>query len=64
MFDSFVKDRILDHQFMNFEDFLKEIKILVVMVEHDNIKNYMTLIKEDLALGTKNTSELEGSYKL
>ncbi|ADC49370.1 UDP-glucose/GDP-mannose dehydrogenase [Alkalihalophilus pseudofirmus OF4] len=64
VFDPFVKERIVDHQFMNFEDFLNEIKILVVMVGHEHIRNNMDLIKDKLVLDTKNICIFEGSYKL
>ncbi|WP_175640173.1 nucleotide sugar dehydrogenase [Metabacillus schmidteae] len=64
VYDPFVKERIVDHQFMNFEDFLNEIEILVVMVGHDHIKNNMDLIKNKLVLDTKNICSFEGSYKL
>lgn len=65
VFDPFVKRRIVDHQFMNFEDFfLNEIEILVIMVGHDHIKNYMDLVKNKLVLDTKNICDFEGSYKL
>jgi UDP-N-acetyl-D-mannosaminuronic acid dehydrogenase len=64
VFDPFVKERIVDHQFMNFEDFLNEIEILVVMVGHEHIKNNMDLIKDKLVLDTKNICTFEGSYKL
>ncbi|MCU1807120.1 nucleotide sugar dehydrogenase [Cytobacillus firmus] len=64
VFDPFVKERIVDHQFMNFEDFLNEIEIIVVMVGHDHIKNNRSLIKDKLVLDTKNICEFEGSYKL
>lgn len=64
VFDPFVKERIVDHQFMNFEDFLNEIEILVVMVGHEHIKNHMVLIKDKLVLDTKNICSFEGSYKL
>lgn len=64
VFDPFVKDRIVDHQFMNFEDFLNEIEILVVMVGHEHIKNNMDIIKDKLVLDTKNICTFEGSYKL
>lgn len=64
VFDPFVKERIVDHQFINFQDFLNEIEILVVMVGHDHIKNYMNLIKDKLVLDTKNICTFEGSYKL
>lgn len=64
VFDPFVKKRIVDHQFINFEDFLNEIEILVIMVGHDHIKNNMELIKEKFVLDTKNICAFEGSYKL
>ncbi|MFS0864576.1 nucleotide sugar dehydrogenase [Fredinandcohnia sp. 179-A 10B2 NHS] len=64
VFDPFVKERIVDHQFMNFEDFLNEIEILVVMVGHEHIKNNMDLIKTKLVLDTKNICTFKESYKL
>ncbi len=63
-YDPFVKDRIVDHQFMNFEDFLNEIEIFVIMVGHDHIKNNMDLIKDKLVFDTKNICTFKGSYKL
>ncbi|ETI69190.1 nucleotide sugar dehydrogenase [Neobacillus vireti] len=64
VYDPFVKTRIVDHQFLNFEDFLNEIEILVLMVGHDHIKNNMNLIKNKLVLDTKNICVFESSYKL
>ncbi|WP_257348288.1 nucleotide sugar dehydrogenase [Pseudalkalibacillus decolorationis] len=64
VFDPLVKTRNVDHQFMNFEDFLNEIEILVIMVGHDHIKNNMDLIKDKLVLDTKNICVFEGPYKL
>ncbi|WP_047154502.1 nucleotide sugar dehydrogenase [Aneurinibacillus tyrosinisolvens] len=64
IFDPFVKSRIVDHQFMNFEDFLNEIEILVIMVGHNHIKENMDLIKNKLVLDTKNICTFKGLYKL
>jgi len=64
VYDPFVKTRIVDHQFMNFEDFLNEIEILVIMVGHDHIKNNIELIKDKLILDTKNICVFDGAYKL
>ncbi len=63
-FDPFIKKRIVDHQFMNFEDFINEIEILVVMVGHDHIKKNMDLVKDKLILDTKNIFDFDGVYKL
>lgn len=64
VYDPFVNERIVDHQFLNFEDFLNEIEILVVMVGHEHIKNNMELIKNKIILDTKNICVVEGAYKL
>ncbi|PTL37907.1 nucleotide sugar dehydrogenase [Alkalicoccus saliphilus] len=64
VFDPHVKTRMVDHQFMNFEDFINEIEIVVVMVGHDHIKNNLNLIKNKLVLDTKNTCSLGETYKL
>jgi len=64
VYDPFIKDRIVDHQFMNVEDFLNEIKILVIITAHDHIKNSLDLVKDKLILDTKNICNFDGVYKL
>ena len=64
VYDPFIKERIVDHQFMNFEDFLNEIEILVVITAHDHIKNNLDLVKDKLILDTKNICNFDGVYKL
>lgn len=64
VFDPLVKERIVENQFMDFTDFLKEIDILVVMVGHDHIKDNMNLIKDKHILDTKNVLSISGVYKL
>jgi UDP-N-acetyl-D-mannosaminuronic acid dehydrogenase len=64
VYDPLIKTRMVEHQFMNFEDFLNEIEILVIMTAHDHIKNNMDLIKGKLVLDTKNICTFDGTYKL
>lgn len=64
VFDPFVKERIVEHQFMSFEDFMNEIEIVVVMVGHDQIKDNMDMIKNKLVLDTRNICNFENVYKL
>lgn len=64
VYDPFIKERIVDHQFMNFEDFLNEIEILVIITAHDHIKNKLNLVKDKLILDTKNICDFDGVYKL
>jgi UDP-N-acetyl-D-mannosaminuronic acid dehydrogenase len=64
IYDPFVNERIVEHQFINFEDFLNEIEILVIMVGHEHIKENIDLIKDKLILDTKNITINTDSYKL
>jgi UDP-N-acetyl-D-mannosaminuronic acid dehydrogenase len=64
VYDPLLKSRIIDHQILNFEDFLNDIEILVLMVGHDHIKNNMDLIKNKFVLDTKNICTYKGAYKL
>lgn len=64
VYDPFIKTRIVEHQFMNFEDFINEIEILVIMVGHGHIKENMELVKNKLILDTKNICNFENVYKL
>jgi UDP-N-acetyl-D-mannosaminuronic acid dehydrogenase len=64
VYDPFIKTRMVDHQFMNFGDFINEIEILVIMVAHDHIRENMHLIKDKHILDTKNICTFQGIYKL
>jgi len=64
VYDPFVKERIVEHQFMNFEDFMNEIEILVIMVGHDHIKNNMGNIEGKFVLDTRNICPFNSAYKL
>jgi UDP-N-acetyl-D-mannosaminuronic acid dehydrogenase len=64
VYDPFLKSRIVDHQFMNFGDFINEVEILVIMVGHDHIKGNMDLIKDKHVLDTRNICTFDGAYKL
>jgi UDP-N-acetyl-D-mannosaminuronic acid dehydrogenase len=64
VYDPFIKERMVDHQFMNFEDFLNEIEILVIITAHNHIKNNFDLVKDKLILDTKNIFNFDGVYKL
>jgi UDP-N-acetyl-D-mannosaminuronic acid dehydrogenase len=64
VYDPLIKERIVDHQFMNFKDFLNEIEILVIITAHDHIKNNLDLVKNKLILDTKNICNFDGVYKI
>lgn len=63
-FDPFVKTKIHEDQHMDFEEFLQDIDILVVMVGHTHIIENQELIKDKYILDTKNILSLKDVYKL
>lgn len=64
VYDPFIKEKVVNHQFMNFEDFINEIEIVVIMVGHDHIKENMDALKNKLVLDAKNIVPIEEAYKL
>ena len=64
VFDPYVKNKVVDHQFFSFENFINEVEIVVIMVAHNHIKENMHLIKDKLVLDTKNICDLPRVYKL
>lgn len=63
-YDPFVNDAIVEGQYTNFDDFLNDVEIVVVMVSHTHIKENMDKIANKLVLDTKNICSFEGTYKL
>lgn len=63
-FDPFVKDIIVDNQFMDFNKFINDIEIIVIMVGHDHIKENIDLIKDKIILDTKNICVFDKVNKL
>ena len=64
VFDPFVTEKMVDNQYTNFDEFMNDIEVLVVMVGHDHIKGNMPAIQDKLVLDTKNICTFEGAYKL
>lgn len=64
VYDPFIKNIIVENQFTDFQKFLDEIELLVIMVAHDHIKNNLKLIDKKWILDTRNACNLNGTYKL
>jgi len=63
-FDPCVSNKIANNQYMNFDDFLSDIEVIVIMVAHDHILNNLDNIKDKKILDTKNIYLQQGVYKL
>jgi UDP-N-acetyl-D-mannosaminuronic acid dehydrogenase len=64
VFDPFITNKIVENQYFNFNSFINEIDIIVIMVAHDHIKNNLDIIKNKKILDTKNICNFNGVYKL
>lgn len=63
-YDPYVNRDILKNQYHNFDEFLNDVDIVVIMVSHDEIKAHMDKLKGKIILDTKNICNIEGTYKL
>lgn len=64
VYDPYIKNDIVDNQYHNFDEFLKDIDLVVIMVKHDEIKNNLNSIKDKIILDTQNICDIDGTYKL
>lgn len=64
VYDPYIKSQIVDNQFFDFNEFISSIKILVVMVAHNEIKNKINNLENVLILDTRNISSRKSIYKL
>ncbi len=64
VYDPYVKDIIAENQYQDFNKFLNDIDIIVIMVAHKHIKKNIDMIKNKVIYDTKNSVKLKGTYKL
>lgn len=64
VYDPYINEEIVENQFMNFEDFVDNVEIIVLLVGHDHVKEHMAMLKDKLVLDTKNICQLKNVYKL
>ena len=64
VYDPFVKTKNVENQYFNFDNFIKDIEVLVIMVAHDEIKMKKENISNLLILDTRNILNGKNVYKL
>lgn len=64
VFDPFIKDVIVEDQYLEFDKFIEDVDIVVVMVGHTHIKDNKDKLKGKLVLDTKNVIKNLDTYKL
>ena len=64
VYDPFVHKDIVKNQYHDFDKFLNDIDLIVIMVGHSEIKNNLVKIKDKVIFDTRNICFIEGTYKL
>lgn len=64
VYDPYVKRDVCENQYHDFDKFLSDVDIVVVLVGHDEIRNNMAKLKGKIVLDTRNICDFEGVYKL
>lgn len=63
VYDPYIDKEIVENQYFDFDAFLNDIEVLVIMVAHDHIIDNLELIKDKHILDTKNVCN-KSVYKL
>jgi len=64
VFDPMIKYNAVPNQYQDFDLFLNEIDIVIIMVGHSHIKQSMDKLKGKIILDTRNICNLKDAYKL
>lgn len=64
VYDPYIKEDIVDNQYHDFDKFINDIDLVVIMVKHDEIKNNLDKIENKIVLDTQNICSSHSVYKL
>jgi len=64
VYDPYVTRDIVKNQYHDFDQFLAQVDIVVLLVGHDEIKTNMNKLADKIILDTRNICGFEGAYKL
>ena len=63
-FDPFLTQDIVPNQYHDFEQFLADVDLVVIMVKHDHIKAHMAALADKVVLDCQNICPLPDAYHL
>lgn len=67
VYDPYVHTKMYETQIFDFDEFLEETELVIVMVGHDQVKEYVNKLKNKIVLDTRNLftqAEIQKLYKL
>ncbi len=64
VYDPYVHENIVKNQYQDFKEFINDIRLIVIMVGHEQIIKNMDAIKNKVVFDTRNVSNLAKAYRL
>lgn len=64
VYDPHIKKMLVQNQYFDFENFLRDIDFVVIMVSHEHLKRNVNMLNGKIILDTKNVCHIKGTYKL
>lgn len=64
VFDPFITKNVVENQYQDFEDFLENIDMVVIMVKHSELRDKMDKLSDKIVLDCCNVCNLAGTFKL
>lgn len=64
VYDPFVTRDVVENQYHDFEKFLNDVDLVVIMVSHNEIKENMDKLKGKIILDTRHVCNLDGVYRI
>ena len=64
VYDPFIKTDMVENQYHDLDAFLNDVKLVVLLVGHDEIKENMDKLEGKVILDTRNICNIEGTYRL
>lgn len=64
VYDPYVHKNIVENQYQNFDVFLKDIDLVVIMVGHEQVIRDAAKLENKIVLDTRNVYGIHGAYKL
>jgi len=64
VYDPLIKSAMVTNQYNNFDKFLSEIDIVIIMVGHTHIKQNIAKLENKVVFDTRNICELPNAYKI
>ena len=64
VYDPFIKNKIAENQYFDFDAFLRDIDFIVIMVKHDALRQHWERLADKVILDCHNICPIEGSYRI